>query len=241
MYYDQLPYDIRCEWGLPGIEQLAPASDVVVIVDILSFSTCVDIAVSRGAVVYPYKWKGGPHEYDRSSIDAGAQLASQERSAARFSLSPASLTGIAPGTKLVLPSPNGSALSLATGIRPTLAGCFRNAKAIALAAQMLGTAILVVPAGERWADGSLRPAIEDLLGAGSIICHLNGKKSPEAQIAQAAFLSVESRLEATLRACSSGRELIERGFEQDVRLAAQLDASDTVPALRDGAYQHGSS
>lgn len=36
----------------------------------------------------------------------------------------------------------------------------------------LGRTVAVIPAGERWADGSLRPAIEDLLGAGAFIREL---------------------------------------------------------------------
>ena len=34
----------------------------------------------------------------------------------------------------------------------------------------------------------------------------------------------------------SGRELIERGFAQDVELAGELDASDVVPVLRQGSF-----
>jgi 2-phosphosulfolactate phosphatase len=49
-------WDIRCEWGALGLAALAPASDVVVIVDVLSFSTCVEIAVARQAEVFPYLW-----------------------------------------------------------------------------------------------------------------------------------------------------------------------------------------
>ena len=38
MYFDQQEFDVRFEWGLAGIEALAPVSDVIVIVDVLSFS-----------------------------------------------------------------------------------------------------------------------------------------------------------------------------------------------------------
>ena len=36
--------------------------------------------------------------------------------------------------------------------------------------------------------------------------------------------------------CSSGRELVEQGWPDDVAVAAELDASEVVPVLRDGAY-----
>lgn len=39
-----------------------------------------------------------------------------------------------------------------------------------------------------------------------------------------------------LLSCSSGRELIERGFEADVRLAGELDVSAAAAQLHDGAY-----
>jgi 2-phosphosulfolactate phosphatase len=34
-----------------------------------------------------------------------------------------------------------------------------------------------------------------------------------------------------IASCSSGRELIERGFQRDVELACALDVSRTVPLL----------
>ena len=39
-----------------GVEELAPISDVIIIIDILSFPTCVDIATRNGAIIYPYRW-----------------------------------------------------------------------------------------------------------------------------------------------------------------------------------------
>jgi 2-phosphosulfolactate phosphatase len=237
MYYEQAEFEVRCEWGLAGIANLAPSSDVVIIVDVLSFSTCVEIAVSRGAIIYPYLWKDFASEEFAERV--GAVLATSRRSATGYSLSPKSLAAIPPGTKLVLPSPNGSTLTLASGDKPTVAGCFRNAGTVASTAQQLGRRILVVPAGERWPDGPLRPAVEDLLGAGAIIKQLRGSKSPEALVAENAFVSVEHDVTATLRACGSGKELIERGFGEDVALAAQVDVSDCAPVLGDGAFRKG--
>ena len=54
--------------------------------------------------------------------------------------------------------------------------------------------------------------------------------------ARTAFQEAKPHLDEYLRQCSSGKELIERGFSEDVRLASQLDASDSVSALIDNAY-----
>jgi 2-phosphosulfolactate phosphatase len=47
MIFDQQEFDIRCEWGEHGISVLAPISDVIIIIDVLSFSTSVDVAGPR--------------------------------------------------------------------------------------------------------------------------------------------------------------------------------------------------
>jgi len=233
--YDQHAFEIRCEWGVQGVATLAPISDVVIIVDVLSFSTCVEVAVSRGAVVYPYSWKDERAERYAESI--GALLADPKRTPGTFSLSPASLQTIPAGTQLVLPSPNGATLSLGTGTTPTLAGCLRNAKAVADAAQQMGRTIAVIPAGERWrTDGSLRPSFEDWVGVGAIMRHLTRSKSPEAQSAEAVFRATESQSVKLLAECSSGRELIEGGFVEDVAVASAYNVSTGVPHLRDGCY-----
>lgn len=235
MIYDQAEYAVRCEWGMQGVEQLAPISDVVIIVDVLSFCTCVDVAVGRGALVYPF---GFHNDSARTyAVVVGAQLANPQRSTRGYTLSPASLLTIPPETRLVLPSPNGSTLSVGTGDTPTLAGCLRNAAAVAGAARSLGERIAVIPAGERWRDGSLRPAWEDWIGAGAIIAHLPGQRSPEAESALAAFRAARRDLPGGLHRCSSGKELIAKGYAADVDLAASLDVSAVASQLVNGAYR----
>jgi 2-phosphosulfolactate phosphatase len=137
----------------------------------------------------------------------------------------------------VLPSPNGATLTLATGETPTLAGCLRNARAVANAARHIGKRIAVIPAGERWQDGSLRFALEDWLGAGAILDALAGNFSPEARAAQKSFRAFQSELARVLQACDSGQELIAKNLARDVELASAYDVSEVVPMLREGAYR----
>src|SRR5437588_12205829 len=99
--YDlQTGCDARFEWGMDGVRRLAPVSDVVVIVDVLSFSTCVDVAVSRGATVFPYRWRdASAEEYAR---EKGAVLAMSRGQTTReqpYSLSPLSLETLASGAR----------------------------------------------------------------------------------------------------------------------------------------------
>jgi 2-phosphosulfolactate phosphatase len=135
-------------------------------------------------------------------------------------------------------SPNGAALTIHAAARTpvVLAGCLRNAAVVANRARQLGSTFNVCPAGERWPDGSLRPAIEDWLGAGAILRHLPGQKSPEALLAVAVFESAAPGLADVLARSSSGRELIERGFAHDVELAVALDVSPHVPRYDGGAF-----
>lgn len=82
---------VLSEWGLAGIAALPEHVGVLVIVDVLSFSTAVDVAVSRGAIAYPFSFaeeQGARFAAER--VDA--VLARPRRSAgAQYSLSPASL------------------------------------------------------------------------------------------------------------------------------------------------------
>jgi 2-phosphosulfolactate phosphatase len=234
MTFAQTEFDIRCEWGEHGVAQLAPISDAVIIVDVLSFSTCVDIATNRGAIVFPYRSRDESAAAFATSV--GAELAGPNPDHSAYSLSAHSLLTIPAGTRLVLPSPNGSTLTLKTGQTPTFTGCLRNYQAVAAAAQKVGSKIAVIPAGEIWADGRFRPALEDWLGAGAIISQLKGHASPEARAVSAAFRELASEVETLPRQCGSGKELIERGFQENVALASTLNVSDCAPWLINGAY-----
>jgi 2-phosphosulfolactate phosphatase len=233
----------RFDWGPNGLRSLAPSAEVVVVVDVLRFTTAVCTALQSGAVVLPYRWNDdGAAEFARAH---DAVLAGR-REFGELSLSPTDLLTIEPGTRLVLPSPNGSALCFGAhrlGASHVLAGCLRNATSVAAVARRLAGpdgAIAVIGAGERWngSTGPLRPAVEDLLGAGAVLAALDPSASvssprcsPEAAAARAAFVGARSRLLDHLQGSTSGMELIERGWEDDVHTAAALDVAMVVPVL----------
>jgi 2-phosphosulfolactate phosphatase len=100
-----------------------------------------------------------------------------------------------------------------------------------------GSRIAVIPAGERWSSGTNRWALEDWLGAGAIISYLHGTCSPEAQAARNTFQSESDRCEAMLSASVSGRELLQRGYPDDVKLAAEVNVSSCAPLLENGAFR----
>lgn len=99
--------------------------------------------------------------------------------------------------------------------------------------------MVVVPAGERWYDDTLRPAVEDLWGAGAVLAAVDAEAeagaSPEARMAMAAWRSAVLPLD--LLHCASGRELVEAGFVADVDIAAEVDVSEVVPVLAGESFR----
>jgi 2-phosphosulfolactate phosphatase len=209
-------------WGLDDLAALAPHAAVLVIVDVLRFTTAVSVAVERGVAVALAPWNGGGRPWE---------------------LSPRWIREHPPGARVELASPNGATLAAAAvraGGRDVLAGSLRNATAVARAAARLadGGPVAVIAAGENG-----RPAVEDVLGAGAVLAALDPAASisapccsPDAAAARAAFVAARPRLADVLSECDSGRELAARGQADDITEAAALDVSGVVPVLRDGAF-----
>jgi 2-phosphosulfolactate phosphatase len=102
--------------------------------------------------------------------------------------------------------------------------------------------VTVVAAGERRSAGSLRPAIEDLWGAGAVIAYLLDagwtSLSPEAELARTGYESIRGRELISLAASASGRELADKRFATDVEIAAETNVSNAVPIIVDGCFLH---
>lgn len=236
---------VRFEWGIEGATAVSNEGAALVVVDVLSFSTAATIAVAKGTAVYPHNWPST--EVEQSARRHGAAYAVRRRQVDDehpWSLSPTHLMDAPHVDRLVLPSPNGSAIAAAAVAKVVLIGSLRNASAVGRWLQRNGYGTVerpavVVAAGERWPSGTLRPALEDLLGAGAIIATFDGHHglSPEADAARASWEAVADNPADTLKACSSGLELTAAGYESDVLLAADRDVESVVPLLAEGAFR----
>jgi 2-phosphosulfolactate phosphatase len=249
--HDQHGHRVRFEWGPTGAVEVP--GEVAVVVDVLSFTTTLGIAVAKGIEVFPFRWRDA--RATEHAIRHGATLAVGRfealalRDARHVSLSPASLLEAEGVERLVLPSPNGStiAFALADSGSLVLGASLRNATAVArYAASYVGPtggSVVVIAAGERWPDDTLRPAVEDLWGAGAVVDGLVtaglADLSPEAHVAADAWRAVRDDLSTRLPACASGQELVEKGFADDVAVAGLVDVSEAVPVLADERFVAG--
>ncbi|WP_426184989.1 2-phosphosulfolactate phosphatase [Microbacterium sp. TWP3-1-2b2] len=212
--FDQSAYQVRFEWGVAGLQRLAPA-DVIVVVDVLRFSSIVTDAVASGRTV---------------------ALADAERW-----------------------SRNGAAVvtAAAAGEPSVLLGSLRNASAVARTVLELQnrrqqrTSVAVIAAGELTDAGDLRFAVEDQLGAGTIIAALSDlgadHTSPEAAAVCESARGLRRAMRHLLTASGSAKEIAE-GVSATARIeaaglvptataaAAEVDATDVVPVLSDGVF-----
>ena len=239
--YRQSEFAVRFDWGLQGAAAVAPGAGVVVVVDVLSFTTTLSVALDHGVEVFPYRFRDASAAAFAASRSAVLAVGRSERHDEEVSLSPLSVRCAAAGSgvlvstpRLVLPSPNGSAIcrQLAESGSRVVGACLRNAAAVAAWIRKHASGpVAVVAAGERWPGDLLRPAVEDLWGAGAVIAALEGRCSPEAAAARAAFRDVADALGPALQSCGSGRELDALGWGDEVPIAAEVGRSDAVPLL----------
>jgi 2-phosphosulfolactate phosphatase len=236
---------VRLAWGRRGAQAATEKGDILVVVDTLRFSTAAATAVHHGALIYPCPTDAAM--FSALALRVGGEVASHRHGSLssvlpRFSLSPRSYLGVEPGTRIVLPSPNGSTCcQYGSSAAALFVGALVNAQAVASAVTHLLSdaselSATLLACGERWRDpdeeGVLRFALEDYLGAGAVLTALPFPQTIEAQACGATFQAMRDHLEAVLWECASGQELRAKGLGEDVHFAAQLNIFDTAPVLR---------
>jgi 2-phosphosulfolactate phosphatase len=237
---------VRFEWGPTGAAALGAIGGCLVVIDVLSFTTAVTVATGRGIAVLPCRLSDPGCE--ALAAANGAELAVPRRVQSRehpWSLSPAALARAPFTPRLVLPSPNGSAIAArARGV--VVAACLRNAAAAATWVLQHGYGtderpVAVIASGERWPDGSLRPALEDGLGAGAVLWHLStaGCRLSAEAAAMATTYKATVDVGGAVRASASALELRAIGFSSDVEVAIEADVDAHVAVLSYGVFTPG--
>ena len=206
--FDQHRYQVRLEWGVAGLQRLAPA-DVVVVVDVLRFSSTVTDAVARG---------------ERVGLDADARAASLNGAAVADA---AAHTG---AIVMIGCLRNASAVAAAILDEQRRRGA-RTSIAIIAAGERVSRA---EGAAVRFAveDHLGAGAIVDALAALGI-----DHTSPEAAAACESFRGLRGAVRHLLTASGSGQELLDVDRRDEVLSAAAVDAASVVPMLRDGVFE----
>ncbi len=249
--YAQNGFGVRFEWGAHGAAAISAGAGAVIVVDVLSFTTTLSVAIDAGIEVFPFRVRDASAAAFAATRGAVLAVGRREAGDSGVSLSPLSIRRavaaggpLAGASRLVLPSPNGGTIArqLAESNVVVVGGCLRNATACAnwVAGAVKGP-IGVVAAGEWWPGEALRPAVEDLWGAGLIIDALAaagaGPMSPEAAAARAAYRGLGRNLAMGLAACASGLELANDGHAAEIAVAAEVDYSRRVPLLTGESFR----
>jgi 2-phosphosulfolactate phosphatase len=133
------------------------------------------------------------------------------------------------GQTLFMSTTNGTrAIVAAREAKLLLTGALVNASAVAQALSRHASNVILLCAGT---DG--RIAMEDLIGAGAIIDHLQhlagiDLATDSARIALRLFQQARSDLPAALSETQGGRNILAVNLPEDITYAAQLDSMDTV-------------
>lgn len=206
------------------------SEDVGIMVDVLRASTTITVALESFDEIIPV-----------TQLDDALKLASQREAVLAGERGGDTVegfnTGNSPieiqkfrGKSLILTTSNGTRiLGSMNGI--PLIGSFINAKAVATHAfNIAKDHIEVVMAG---VNG--RFAIEDFLGAGTIISNLQNSCTLD-EMALASVLASQDmkKTENAVYESLSAANLRELGFEKDIQFCLQRDTSDTVPVYRNG-------
>lgn len=203
--FDQSRYQLRFDWGVAGLHRLAPA-DIVVVVDVLRFSSTVSARVTAGEAV--------PHDESAHAVSVnGAAVASAAHASS------------AAGTDAVVVL--GCLRNASAVAQAVLAEQARRGER---------TSVNVIAAGEIDESGELRFAMEDLLGAGAVVGALEAlgidHTSPEAAAASESFRGLRRAARHLITASGSGQELLARELRDEALAAAEIDADGVVPLLR---------
>jgi len=229
---------IRVETDLEGGREAGTRGDVVIVVDVLRFSSSVVVGLACGADAFiPVRTLAEARKLgkrNRRLILAGERNGVKPRG---FHLgnSPTEFENAnLKGKTIVITTTNGTAaLESSRGARWLLVGSFINARAVSTAASRLsedGNGISIILAS--------RPGcifLEDFLCTGMLVTNMadeDEKMNDEAIAARLAWASAENDFQEILMRSFHAVYLESIGYEQDVEFCLRKDVYDLVPHLK---------
>jgi 2-phosphosulfolactate phosphatase len=143
------------------------------------------------------------------------------------------------GKKLILTTTNGTrAFHAVSSGKEILVGSFLNIGAIAQRCLELDRDLFIFPSGD---EGNF--SLEDTLCGGMLIDLITQKEKKEISLTDASYSAqilyqrFKDKLLEGFRLSHHGRELINRGFENDLVYCAQIDITPLVPVFREGVIR----
>jgi 2-phosphosulfolactate phosphatase len=143
------------------------------------------------------------------------------------------------GKKLILTTTNGTrAFHAVSSGKEIVAGSFLNIEAIAQKCAESNRDVFIFPSGD---EGNF--SLEDTLCGGMLIDLITRKEKKQVSLTDASYAAqilyqrFKDNLLEAFHLSHHGKELIKRGFEDDLVYCAQIDVTPLVPIFREGVIR----
>jgi 2-phosphosulfolactate phosphatase len=218
---------------------------IVVVIDVLRATSVMIHALSEGALeVIPVATVEEAFQmakvFQRDAILLGGERESKKIEGFDLGNSPREyMAEKVKGRKLILTTTNGTkAFHLVSSGREIFAGSFFNIGAVSRRCLELDRDLLIFPSGD---EGDF--SLEDTICGGMLIDIITktGQKpislTDASYTAQTLYKRFEGNLLEAFHLSRHGKELMKRGFEEDLAYCAQIDMTDIVPQFKDGVIK----
>ena len=217
----------------------------VVVIDVLRVTSVIIQAMSEGALeIIPVPTVEETFQmakaFQRGFILLGGERESKNIPGFDLGNSPREyVADRVKGKKLILTTTNGTkAFHLVSSGKEILVGSFFNIGAVAQRCVELGRDLLIFPSGD---EGNF--SLEDTICGGMLIELITRKgENPisltdASECAKILYRRFKDNLLEAFHLSRHGKELISRGFEEDLAYCARTDAIPLVPIFRDGVIR----
>lgn len=233
---------IETSYGASNLDELQLRDKNIVVIDVLRASTTVAVALKNGArEIIPVANIESAVKIS-GSLFGDVTLRGGERNGKMiqgFNLgnSPLEYTeATVRGKSVIYCTTNGSvAMAKSRYARHMAVGSFVNLSSVVEYMKEINDDFLVICAGKNASFSGF--SLEDTVCAGMIISKLSLEKSLELQLTDAAvaakalYKSFGRSILKMLKSSDHGRYLLEIGFEEDIKLCAQVDSVPVLPVL----------